>query len=157
MNGWEFPPGFIEAELEYLHKPATWKLWYKLDIWRQAERGAKYVARIEDEILAAVYEGNLPYVRALLRAMEIKAAPKPDLNAIIAALQSFGELFSPATCDMSRAAWPTKLQVRQLAIEKLRLGKYRVPGKARWNDIFKLAGLWDLPEDPGGRPRKPVV
>ena len=176
---WEFPSGFQAARVEYSSKnlDGSARLWHRLDRWRYHFLPLDWYAAVasdagrppdrtpcdldkypeehfQEQILLAVALGDVIFMRALVKAMESKEEMEPEFNAILATIEAFEELFSPARCSMTRADWPAKRVVRLKAEEILRLRRYPTPGKRHWTKIFIAAGLSELPEEKPGRPRK---
>jgi hypothetical protein len=151
---WEFPPEFEAARASLRNPAGAARMWRGLDLWRNHSMPASWRADFEAWILMAVRSGEPALTRGLIKAMESEVEPEPELNATVATIEAFEELFFPLRCSMTRADWPTKRAVRLRAEEILRSLGYAIPGKRHWTKIFIATGLSELPEEKPGRPRR---
>jgi hypothetical protein len=150
----EFPRQYWRMREEQLKEwntsPST--VWYDLKFWRNPNDGdlkdPQRCVDFEKRILRAVRSGNVEFIRTLLKAMESKSPPLPTINASLAAMEAFRQLFSPHSCGMTRAEWPTKKEVKALAIEILQKSGWMIPTTRQWTRAFQLAGLSELKRSP---------
>jgi hypothetical protein len=146
---WEFPPGFEDARAaQYSLKKwnGAARMWRDLDLWRNHDMPASWRADFEAWILVIMRSGEPALTRRLIKALESEVQPEPEIDAILATIEAFEELFSPLRCSMTQADWPTKRVVRLKAEEILKDLGYPIPGNRHWTKIFIAAGLSELPK-----------
>ena len=111
-----------------------------LDTYREfVEDAQKNCAEFESRIIKAVYDGDVTFLKKLLKAMQAPNLPEPEMDAIKAASTAFQMLFVWKGFR-TKENWPTKRQVRFLA-ERI-LG-YSMTDR-QWSRVFDLAGLSEL-------------
>ena len=153
MTPYELPPKF--ANVMRKHYGVT-PLQALIGVWREDPEGAllKSGEDIEERILNAVRCRDVEFLETLVKAVQHEALPK--LTAIEAVIRAFLTLFVPMVVECRKENWPTKRQVKMRAEEILRRDGLPIPSKRYWNQLFKQAGLSELPNAPSGRPKKLV-
>ena len=147
----EWPPGFQEACEKYANFgfDSIRDIWEGLSNWREYEEGSpdserEAVAELHAQILEAVRKNDVPFLKKLIKAMELPDSPRQlELNGIRAAIRAFEELF-PGNHLRSRDEWPNKQEVRRRAEQILKGAGRPLPVERHWPRIFKKAGLSGL-------------
>jgi hypothetical protein len=167
----ELPPGFEEACEKYpdFQDDSLEDIWESLHIWQRHKQGwpnpnpkyfpypfrtreeflasiAKQIAAFKARILKAVENLEAPYIRALLKALQMPNHPVPLIDAVRATIEAFGDLFDETR--QTKDQWPNKQQVER---KKLRKARVPIPSERQWTRIFRKAGLWALAKAPRDR------
>jgi hypothetical protein len=112
-----------------------------LDTYREyVKETQKSCAEFESEVLKAVYEPDVSYLKNLLRAIQAPTLPEPEMDPPKALLIAFDWLFIRKGLR-TREQWPNKKAVKFLAA---RILGYNLTER-QWTDCLKKAGLWELP------------
>lgn len=150
-SGPEVPPGFNEACAKYEGwDNETAYIWSLLKEWRSGK--GPHSIEFEKRILEAVKTGDLDYVQKLTKAMRSKGPPNTGMNAYLAAVEAFEEIFFDGSERSTREEWPTKQEVRERATEILKAAGHPPVSDRHWPRVFKAAGLSELPAGGLNRP-----
>lgn len=163
----ELPTGYLQAYHKY-HGDSTGvkTLWAQLKLCREADASlaqlqlgdsAHYqkvvgmltwkVAELKERIFKAALTNDRAFLAALTEAADMPALPSPEMDAYLAALQAFHDLFIRKGL-VSRKDWPKKKEVLARAKQILKKGGFGDVSPRTWTRIFQMPGLSELERAP---------